>query len=184
MQRQANRHCWKPDFSPKDKVWITTKNWKTDRPSCKLDYQIAGLYKILEKVEHAYQVQLPDSVKVHLVFAPNRLCKAVSDPLLGQKNNPLLSIQVSREEEQKVEKILNSRVSRGVLQYQVSQVRYNLDSIQYLAQNFVKSLYLIKEFYKLYPTKPGLPKYLDKQLECWYTDKEPVEHIDKNATKA
>ena len=38
MQGQANRHCQEPDFGLKDKVWITTKNWKTDRPSCKLDY--------------------------------------------------------------------------------------------------------------------------------------------------
>ena len=129
MQRQANRHCQKPDFGPKDKVWITTKNWKTDRPSCKLDYQMAGLYKILEKVGHAYQVQLPDSVKVYSVFVPNRLCKAASDPLPGQKNNPPPLIQVSGEEEWEVEKILNSRVSRGVLQYQVSWVGYNLDSI-------------------------------------------------------
>ena len=26
MQGQANRHCQEPDFGPKDKVWITTKN--------------------------------------------------------------------------------------------------------------------------------------------------------------
>ena len=99
MQGQANRHCQEPDFGPKDKVWITTKNWKTDRPSCKLDYQMADLYKILEKVGYAYQIQLSDLVKVHLVFVPNRLCKAASDPLLGQKNNLLPPIQVSREEE-------------------------------------------------------------------------------------
>src|ERR1700730_15422896 len=99
MQRQANKHCQEADFGLKDNVWITTKNWKTDRPSCKLDNQMAGLYEILEKVGNAYQVQLPDSIKVHLVFAPNRLCKAPLDPLPGQKNNPLLPIQVSREEE-------------------------------------------------------------------------------------
>jgi hypothetical protein len=56
IQEQANRYCQEPDFGLKDKIWITTKNWKTDRPSCKLNYQIAGLYKILEKVEYIYQV--------------------------------------------------------------------------------------------------------------------------------
>jgi hypothetical protein len=99
MQGQANKHRREPDFGLKDKVWITTKNWRTDRPSRKLDNQMASLYKVLEKVGNAYRVQLPDSIKVHPVFAPNRLCKAASDPLPGQKNDLLLPVQVSGEEE-------------------------------------------------------------------------------------
>ena len=79
---------------------------------------------------------------------------------------------------------MNSRVSKEVLQYQVSWVGYDPDPTWYPAWNFVGSPHLIKEFYELYPTKPGLPKHLDEWLECWRTDKEPVEHIDKNATKA
>ena len=43
---------------------------------------------------------------------------------------------------------------------------------------------MIREFYKAYPTRPGPPKYLDEWLECWRTDKDPLEHTDKNAIKA
>jgi len=184
MQEQANKHRREPDFGPGDKVWITTRNWKTDRPSRKLDHQMAGPYTILEKVGNAFRVQLPDSIKVHPVFAANKLRKAASDPLPGQKNNPPPPIEVSGEQEWEVEKILNSRLSRNTLQYQVSWVGYDPDPTWYPAWDFVGSPQLLKEFHEAYPTRPGPPKYLDEWLECWHTDKDPQEHLDKNTTKA
>ena len=99
MQGQANKRRREPDFGPGDKVWISTKNWKTDRPSRKLDHQMAGLYEVLEKVGHAFRVKLPDSVKVHPVFHASKLRKAATDPLPGQKNDPPPPIEVSGEEE-------------------------------------------------------------------------------------
>jgi hypothetical protein len=38
MQRNVNRHRRLVDFRPKDKVYVSTKNWKTQRLSRKLDY--------------------------------------------------------------------------------------------------------------------------------------------------
>jgi Chromo (CHRromatin Organisation MOdifier) domain len=184
MQKQANKHRRNPDFGPGDKVWITTKNWKTDRPSRKLDYQMAGPYEVLEKVGHAFRVKLPESVKVHPVFSADKLRKAASDPLPGQKNDPPPPVRVSGEEEWEVEKILNSRLSRNTLQYQASWIGYDPDPTWYPAWNFTGSPHLIREFHEAYPTKPGPPKYLDEWLECWRTDKDPLEHADKNAIKA
>jgi hypothetical protein len=73
-------------------VWVITKNWKTERPSRKLDYQIAGLYKIISKIGNLYKVKLLDSVKVYPVFSLDKLWKAAIDPLLGQVNPPSLPI--------------------------------------------------------------------------------------------
>ena len=49
---------------------------------------MASLYKILEKVGYTFKVQLLESIKVHLVFAANKLYKAATNPLSRQKNDP------------------------------------------------------------------------------------------------
>jgi hypothetical protein len=60
--------------------------------SRKLNYQIAGPYKIFEKIGNLYKVKLLNSVKVHPVFSLDKLWKAAMDPLLGQVNPPPLLI--------------------------------------------------------------------------------------------
>ena len=43
MEKQANKHWHEPDFNVGDSVWVTMKNWKTEQPSRKLDYQCEDL---------------------------------------------------------------------------------------------------------------------------------------------
>ncbi len=62
MKHQVNRHHWELDFDVGDLVWISMKNWKTKRPSRKLDYQMASPYCILERVSNSYKVKLPDTI--------------------------------------------------------------------------------------------------------------------------
>ena len=44
---------------------------------------MAGLYKILKKIDNSYKVKLLDLVKVYPVFLLDKLWKAVIDLLLG-----------------------------------------------------------------------------------------------------
>ena len=81
MEQQANKYRRKPDFTVGNIVWVIIKNWKTERPSHKLDYKIAGLYKIINKVGNLYKVKLLDLIKVHPIFLPDKLQKAVNDLL-------------------------------------------------------------------------------------------------------
>ena len=87
------------------------------------------LYKILEKVGNSYRVELLESIKVHSVFSLDKLRKAATDPLPGQKNVPPLPIQVNGDNEWEVNEILASKLVGKTLKYCVCWIGYNLDPV-------------------------------------------------------
>ena len=92
-----------------DKVWLLTKNIKTEKPSKKLDHKMIGPYKIKKLVRSSYQLDLPTSMKIHDVFHPSLLQKASANLLAGQHNKPALPVIVNDEEEWEINDILDAR---------------------------------------------------------------------------
>jgi hypothetical protein len=62
-------------------MWLSLKPYKIDQPNKKLDNQNGGKYYIIEKVRNAYQLDLPSTIKIHLVFSLDKLCKAADNLL-------------------------------------------------------------------------------------------------------
>ena len=96
---QANRHRRPVDFKVKDKVWVSTRNWTSERPSRKLGYQNEGPYEITEQVGHSYRLKLPEGNQLHDVFAPDLLRKDPENLLPGQHLEPLLPIVYNQQPE-------------------------------------------------------------------------------------
>ena len=72
-----------------------------------------GPYKVKKLIESSYWLELPHTMKIHDIFHPNLLWKAVDDPLPGQRNSPLPPTVVDNEKKWKVNNILDAKHGRG-----------------------------------------------------------------------
>jgi hypothetical protein len=54
QKRQADKHHHAIDFDVDDYIFITTLDWKLDRPSQKLADQLAGPYQIMKQEGNAF----------------------------------------------------------------------------------------------------------------------------------
>ena len=153
----ANCHCKKPPvYKVKDKVFLLTKNIRTERPSKKLNDKNIGPFKIKKLVRSSYQLELPHTMKIYDVFHLNLLQKAADDPLSGQRNIPPPLTVVNNKEEWEVDTILDAKRGRGgkKVLFQVKWKGYNDNKAWYNATNFDHAQNVVDDFYKQNPTKP------------------------------
>jgi len=160
MARNANSRRRAIDFEVGDKVWVSTKNWRTERPSRKLDSQMEGPFPILAKEGHSYRLQLPATLNIHPVFSADRLRKDPDNPLPGQVNDPPPAVVVSGNDEWEVQEILASKVIYGKLRYCAKWVGYDTDLNWYPASNFKNAPLLVRKFHLANPEQPGPPRSL------------------------
>ena len=85
MRQATNPHRREIDYHVGDKVYLSTRNLKTSRPSRKLAAKWEGPFQIKERVGNAYRLLLPKGSTMYDVFSPELLMKDPNDPLPGQE---------------------------------------------------------------------------------------------------
>ena len=103
---------------------------------------------------YAYQLKLPDNVRIHNVFHILLLDLAGSDPLPGQKIPPPPPIEIDGEDEYYIEEILDSQIRRHKLQYLVKWTGY--DEPSWEPADNLSQAEAVDIFHQRYPSKPSL----------------------------
>jgi len=85
----------------------------------KLTERFVGSYQVKRiNSTNAIELELPSTIKIHPVVNVSRVCR-YKDQVQGQKKERLAPVVIEREEEYKVEKVLNKKKFRGKDQYLV-----------------------------------------------------------------
>ncbi len=109
IKKQIDKHRKEMIYKINDMMFLNSRNIMISRLSKKLDNKMLELFKILIEIEHAYQLKLSSTMKIHSKFASNLLQLDSKDALEKQQNESSDSIVVEDEDEWKVKNILNFR---------------------------------------------------------------------------
>jgi len=143
-----------PAFRPGDLVWVDGRNWRTARPSRKLENKHHGPYRVVRTIGmYAYELDIPATIQKHRTFLVSLLHAAADDLLPGQVVPQPLPVVVEGEEEWEVEEILDSRRARGQLQYLVKW-RGFADPMWEREENLVE-VEVVDIYHGGYPERPA-----------------------------
>jgi hypothetical protein len=102
---------------------------------------------------YPYELELPDSMKIHPVFYVSLLELASNDPLPGQSQLPPPPVIIEEMEDYAIEEMLDSQISRKEPQYLIRWVSYPHSSWE--AAEYHHETRAISTYHKEYPAKPG-----------------------------
>ena len=153
------KHKETPPFKVGDMVWLSRRNISTTRPSTKLDYKRLGPFKITKVVgdsKLAFKLDLPPRMKIHPVFHASLLEPYHKNTIPGRTQPPAPPVIVDGEEEWEVDRVLDSRIHRGRLEYYVSWKDYGpADNGWEPAAHLDNSPEEVAQFHARHPNRPS-----------------------------
>ena len=147
-----------PEYAVGDRVYLEGSHISTNRLSKKLEDRRYGPFRIVAKVgERAYKLRLPPTWKqIHPVFNTVLLRPAhPSTSALQQQPLPAPPVMTKDSKEYKVEKVLDSRVWRGTIQYLVKWAGFLREENSWVpARNMRTARKKVQEFHQQAPSAP------------------------------
>ncbi|KAJ1576041.1 hypothetical protein NDA11_007462 [Ustilago hordei] len=118
---QYNRKHKDIEFKVGDMVYINRRNWKTRRPTPKLDTRFAGPYPVQERVGRRafYRITLPANLRVHDVFHVSMLEPARTSSLPQRAEQPTIPSLPDEDLDFEVEALIDKRSHNGTTEYKV-----------------------------------------------------------------
>ncbi len=99
MKKQIDKHRKKMIYKIDDMMFLNSRNIMIARSSKKLNDKMLKSFKILTEIEHAYQLKLSLTIKIHSEFILNLLQLNSKDLLKEQRNELSDSIVINDEDE-------------------------------------------------------------------------------------
>jgi len=149
MKRQADRNRKEAEeYRVGDKVLISTKDFLMELMK-KLTEKFIGPYVVKKIVlENAVELELPVSLRIHLVVNVRRIVK-YREQVEEQKKIPPPPVEVAGEKEYEVEEILDRQERRGKTKYLVKWKEYTAEENTWEGlENLKNVIEKIEEFEK------------------------------------
>ena len=150
-----------PKYNVGDKVWLSSENIKTTRPMKKLNYKWLGPYAIDQVISwSAYRLKLPPSFgQIHPVFSVTLLQPYEADPVMEcqQCHPPPPPVIHDGIKEYEVERILDSRLFCGRIEYLVCWKGYGVEEDEWRPSQDIRGVKrLVDAFHCAHPEAPCL----------------------------
>jgi hypothetical protein len=156
------------DYQIDDQVWLFIKNIQIDRFSRKLNHKMLESFKILEKRESSYKLDLSDEINIHLMFHISLLRKNLDDFLSRQIMLSSSSMMIDDEQKFDVEDILDSRLIERAfnkrLQYKIRWVEHLSNRKWYSIENFDHAKKLVADYHERYLDKSNSHFFIIQSL--------------------
>jgi hypothetical protein len=142
-------------FEVGDRVWLSTRHFRTHTPSKKLDCKRAGPYTVSKTInKNAYKLDLMKTMRNHNVFHVS-LLEQYTPPTIGQPPSEPHHVIVDDSEEWEVDRILESKRRYRKLHYLVQWAGYSHVRTSWEpAANLDNTRELVEESHQMHPEKP------------------------------
>ncbi|XP_075430534.1 uncharacterized protein LOC142468183 [Ascaphus truei] len=144
-----------PEFAPGDKVWLSSRNIRLKVPTMKLAPKFLGPFPVVRRVNPvAYHLRLPPSMKIPSVFHVSLLKPVFQSPRFSKNTSPPLPLTIQGQQEYEVQFILDSRISRGGVQYLVHWKGFGPEERSWIPHRDLHAPRLLQAFHHRNPSKP------------------------------